>query len=494
MAKGLYDLVFRWRMLVSFARSPLRRRTPAFGDTVNLEAGNALQRRAFIVKQFPEAAVLGCSDLRVLIALIFDQGPGGIFAIRIARNVLEMSTTVVEYIALVTAVTYAAESPVIKHVAPAQVVVYIAPALAVYAGQTSNDHRHHAEQETLRPVVSNTGLRLVSQVLRGLRCVDTTCMRSAVSCGRIHYSSVHVMRVPLPAPVWATESLESSLERLCLARSYMQYRAHKGLDIHCFLEPSGKKQYLHKLTAGVDGVQQCCQTRASGQTGFLPAGLPSGVYARCAAAIPMPFGLAPELPDDLLFAIRLSCGQVPGVPLNRVRRWWESQLRLLQRMCKPLEECGLGTLFEELRSQASLKWLASSFQLGLLWLYTVLIEVPLGVARAAAAVVISPSGVFRYLVLGSSPGPAKVGSVRHTNSTPAGSALLGEIPRSDIYRAAEVQAECSLEDLVDSAPKYISEFLALPAPASAQADAIWTKTETEIQAGLMSEPMTKVSG
>ena len=62
-----------------------------FGGTSNLEAGNAFQRLALIV-QFQKVAVLGCSDLRVLIELVFDQGLGGIFAIRVARNVLDMLT------------------------------------------------------------------------------------------------------------------------------------------------------------------------------------------------------------------------------------------------------------------------------------------------------------------------------------------------------------------------------------------------------------------
>jgi carbonic anhydrase len=61
--------------------------------TSNREADNAFQRRALIVKQFPKVAVLGCSDSRVPIELVFDQGLGGIFAIRVAGNVLDMSTT-----------------------------------------------------------------------------------------------------------------------------------------------------------------------------------------------------------------------------------------------------------------------------------------------------------------------------------------------------------------------------------------------------------------
>jgi len=57
------------------------------------EVGNAFQRRALIVKQFPKVAVLGCSDSRVPIELVFDQGLGGIFVIRVAGNLLDMTTT-----------------------------------------------------------------------------------------------------------------------------------------------------------------------------------------------------------------------------------------------------------------------------------------------------------------------------------------------------------------------------------------------------------------
>ena len=42
--------------------------------------------------QFQKVAVLRCSDSRVLIELVFDQGLGGIFALHVARNVLDMLT------------------------------------------------------------------------------------------------------------------------------------------------------------------------------------------------------------------------------------------------------------------------------------------------------------------------------------------------------------------------------------------------------------------
>jgi len=51
-----------------------------------------VERRAQIVAQTPFAVVLGCSDSRVPIEIIYDQGPGDIFVIRVAGNVVETST------------------------------------------------------------------------------------------------------------------------------------------------------------------------------------------------------------------------------------------------------------------------------------------------------------------------------------------------------------------------------------------------------------------
>jgi len=47
---------------------------------------SAMERRAQIIQQYPKAAILGCSDSRVPIEIIFDQGLGDIFAIRVAGN------------------------------------------------------------------------------------------------------------------------------------------------------------------------------------------------------------------------------------------------------------------------------------------------------------------------------------------------------------------------------------------------------------------------
>lgn len=53
---------------------------------------SAFERRALIMAQFPTTAVLGCSDSRVPVEVIFDQGLGDMFVVRVAGNVLETAT------------------------------------------------------------------------------------------------------------------------------------------------------------------------------------------------------------------------------------------------------------------------------------------------------------------------------------------------------------------------------------------------------------------
>eukprot|EP00929_Paragymnodinium_shiwhaense_P094457 TRINITY_DN5502_c1_g1_i1.p1 TRINITY_DN5502_c1_g1~~TRINITY_DN5502_c1_g1_i1.p1 ORF type:complete len:295 (-),score=75.01 TRINITY_DN5502_c1_g1_i1:392-1276(-) len=53
---------------------------------------SAFERRALIAKQWPSVAVLGCSDSRVPIELVFDVGLGDIFGVRVAGNCLDTTT------------------------------------------------------------------------------------------------------------------------------------------------------------------------------------------------------------------------------------------------------------------------------------------------------------------------------------------------------------------------------------------------------------------
>ena len=53
---------------------------------------SAMERRALIMQQSPRVAILGCSDSRVPIEIVFDQGLGECFAVRVAGNVYSAAT------------------------------------------------------------------------------------------------------------------------------------------------------------------------------------------------------------------------------------------------------------------------------------------------------------------------------------------------------------------------------------------------------------------
>lgn len=59
---------------------------------------SAFERRALIKMQFPSTAILGCSDSRVPVEIVFDQGLGDMFVVRVAGNCLGPTTAAsVEY-------------------------------------------------------------------------------------------------------------------------------------------------------------------------------------------------------------------------------------------------------------------------------------------------------------------------------------------------------------------------------------------------------------
>ena len=62
-----------------------------FGGQANRPELGANERRAQIIGQTPYAAVLACSDSRVPVELVFDQGLGQLFVVRVAGNVVSDS-------------------------------------------------------------------------------------------------------------------------------------------------------------------------------------------------------------------------------------------------------------------------------------------------------------------------------------------------------------------------------------------------------------------
>jgi carbonic anhydrase len=50
---------------------------------------NAMERRALIIAQAPSVAILSCADSRVPVEILFDQGLGSMFVVRVAGNILD---------------------------------------------------------------------------------------------------------------------------------------------------------------------------------------------------------------------------------------------------------------------------------------------------------------------------------------------------------------------------------------------------------------------
>lgn len=63
-----------------------------FGGVAQRPEMSAAERRAQILAQTPFAVVLGCSDSRVPIEIVFDQGLGNLFITRVAGNIVDTAT------------------------------------------------------------------------------------------------------------------------------------------------------------------------------------------------------------------------------------------------------------------------------------------------------------------------------------------------------------------------------------------------------------------
>ena len=104
-----------------------------------------VERRSQIIGQTPFAVVLGCSDSRVPTEHVFDQGPGQIFTIRVAGNVVAPAT--------LGSIEYA-----VKHLKPHVLVVMGHEGCgAVHAAMTMTEEQIKAESEYIQLLISRIG-------------------------------------------------------------------------------------------------------------------------------------------------------------------------------------------------------------------------------------------------------------------------------------------------------------------------------------------------
>ncbi|GAB5411346.1 MAG: carbonic anhydrase [Chlamydiales bacterium] len=113
---------------------------------------NEERRRAIASKQKPFAAIVGCSDSRVPLEIIFDEGLGDIFAVRVAGNVVgQIELESIEFAA------YILKSSII-------LVLGHEKCGAVNAVFEDNDEDIAAIAKLIKPAVENAGSSLEQAV------------------------------------------------------------------------------------------------------------------------------------------------------------------------------------------------------------------------------------------------------------------------------------------------------------------------------------------
>jgi carbonic anhydrase len=116
-----------------------------YGGQALRQGHSPVERRAQIVGQTPFAVVLGCSDSRVPTEHVFDQGPGHIFTVRVAGNIVAPST--------LGSIEYA-----LKHLKPHVVVVMGHEGCgAVHAAMTMTEEEVRAESEHVQLLINRIG-------------------------------------------------------------------------------------------------------------------------------------------------------------------------------------------------------------------------------------------------------------------------------------------------------------------------------------------------
>ena len=220
---------------------------------------------------------------------------------------------------------------------------------------------------------------------------------------------------------------------------------------------SALRARTHRAASAAGGMQQRSDTFATGAPQALPPSLSPVVHSQCAAAFLHIAGGEPQLPDDLDWALRLSTGQIEGVPLRSVRKWWTAKLRLLKRLVARGEALGLAQYFESLRSSSSAR-IASHTH-------------PARMALAMAGLGWPDDDLPMLMASGSS--------------------LLGEMPYSGIFRPGCVIADTTLAELLDGAASYIDSIEARAPPCADQQKVIWEKTSQEVLPKFMDPPVSR---
>lgn len=205
-ASGYTGLVSKERSIAALTRLQEGNRR-FIANVRGIEALLTQQRRAELVeRQEPFAIVLGCSDSRAPAELIFDQGLGDLFVIRIAGNIVAPSG--------IASVEFAAE----RYGTPLVVLMGHTGCGAIEATLESINRPHDASLQNLRSIVDRVRPAIepltTTELARDPQALRRQCVRANVrnSANHLRHGSPGLERMVLEervAVVGAVYDLES---------------------------------------------------------------------------------------------------------------------------------------------------------------------------------------------------------------------------------------------------------------------------------------------
>ena len=221
---------------------------------------------------------------------------------------------------------------------------------------------------------------------------------------------------------------------------YLSDRLSRGLDISSLQGPDWAEQNAHQAASNAEGVQLRRQSAASGGRALLPMGLDPLTHFACSASVPSPILEESAVPDDLDFALRVTAS------LGReARSWRRKQLRVLQLVIARAEEHCIREEFELQRSHTS--------------------------EQVSSHVNLHVLDMIRYSIMWP--------DVELVNLASHGGRVVGHVPKTFIYRDANVVPENSPEELLASSIAWVDAIENGPPPTAEVSRVVWEKSEQE---------------
>ena len=231
------------------------------------------------------------------------------------------------------------------------------------------------------------------------------------------------------------------LRRQC---PYIQDLCDRGMPTDEPMGPGPIEQNSSSSASVALLVQHRSQTSAAGHSSLLPLGLDPVSRFQCGEVVESPLSLEPPVPDDLDFALRkcLALGK-------KARAWRRAQFSRLRSICESAE--GMADSLNCARSSTSHK--------------------------VSEHVHLDRLELSRYSICWP--------DIFLLELAQKGALIVGELPRSNIYRAASVEPTVPLQDFENGHDDYVQKLVSRRPPPPEQVRVVWEKSEVERKSGTL---------